>query len=570
MKRLSDSNDRQGAKRKKSVDVKADDTPIEATSEPVQYHCDYCSKDISNTVRIRCAVCEEFEVCIECFIAGVELKGHKSNHNYRVIDNMHFPFFETSWSADEEYLLLEGLEESGVGNWVDIAENLSNAKTPNQIKEHWMQFYLLSPQWPCVDYSNIIATRERFKQLNSGVHIDPTKKKIKKVDQSKVNKKKNPKQSGVKQQNAPNKVELNGYMPLRNEFENEWDNECESKVKDIAFEDNDTEEEADAKLKMLRCYNYRLDIRKKRCAFVVEKNLHDTKALERQSKMRTKEHREIYNTNRRYLQILTPEEYEAFTRGLADQKALESRILQLQEHRKKGITSLAEASRYDEEALSRDTEKSKGRYWNKKNVSRRMSAPMDLDGQPGYNLLSDQEKELCRNSHTLPHQSILCKETLMREYVKSGDVNKNTPCQLEAEKAQKIFEYMQEAGWINNNIHTVPQQLPDAPDTKPPTTNAPQQQQQQQQQRQPQQTQQQREQQQREQQQEQQSQIQEKEAQLENIEIEQNNQQQPAFFFAPNSPKLPIFHLHNQKYMLSKSPATHLQPGGWQNNTRMT
>lgn len=82
----------------------------EATSEPVQYHCDYCSKDISNTVRIRCAVCDEFEVCIECFIAGVELKGHQSSHNYRVIDNMHFPFFETSWSADEEYLLLEGLE----------------------------------------------------------------------------------------------------------------------------------------------------------------------------------------------------------------------------------------------------------------------------------------------------------------------------------------------------------------------------------------------------------------------------------------------------------------------------
>lgn len=83
---------------------------LEATSEPVQYHCDYCSKDISNTVRIRCAVCEEFEVCIECFIAGVELKGHHYSHNYRVIDNMHFPFFETSWSADEEYLLLEGLE----------------------------------------------------------------------------------------------------------------------------------------------------------------------------------------------------------------------------------------------------------------------------------------------------------------------------------------------------------------------------------------------------------------------------------------------------------------------------
>jgi transcriptional adapter 2-alpha len=535
MKRLSDSNDRQGTKRNKKVDPR-DDIPIEATSEPVQYHCDYCSKDISNTVRIRCAVCDEFEVCIECFIAGVELKGHQSTHNYRVIDNMHFPFFETSWSADEEYLLLEGLEESGVGNWTDIAENFGATKTPNQIRDHWMQFYLQSPQWPCVDYSNIIATRERVKQLNSGAHIDPAKKRIKKIDPLKSAKKKNPKQTGVKQQKAPSKIELNGYMPLRNEFENEWDNECESKVKDIAFEDNDTPEEAEAKLQMLKCYNYRLEIRKKRCAFVVEKNLHDTKALERQSKLRTKEHRELYNSYRRYLQIMSPDEYEAFTRGLADQKALETRILQLQEHRKKGITSLAEASRYDEEALSRDTEKAKGRYWNKKNMSRRMNQPMDLEGQPGFNFLSDQERELCKNSHILPHQYVLCKETLMREYVKSGDVIKNTPCQLETEKAQKVFEFMQEAGWINNNHHTVAQQLPDAPDTTKPSNTS----------------------------QQQPQQFQEK--QHLQLHPEQNNQQ-TAFYFVPNSPTLPIFHLHNQKYVLSK-PSTYVA-GGWQNNSRM-
>jgi hypothetical protein len=290
-----------------------------------------------------------------------------------------------------------------------------------------------------------------------------------------------------------------------------------------------------------------LEIRKKRSEFVVDKNLHDTKALERQSKMRTKEHREVYNTNRRYLQIMSPEEYEAFTRGLADQKALEMRILQLQEHRKKGITSLAEASRYDEEALSRDTEKTKGRYWNKKNVSRRMNQPMDLDGQPGYNLLSDQERELCRNSHILPHQYFLCKETLMREYVKSGDVTKNTPCQLEAEKAQKVFEFMQEAGWINNNNHTVAQQLPDAPDTKPPTTNTPQQQQQHQQQL-----------------------LEKQPQQPQPIQTTEQNHEASAFYFVPNSPTLPIFHLHNQKYMLTKPSTTYVQPGGWQNNSRMT
>lgn len=465
MKRLSDSTESPRAnKRKKPTDVtKTDEIPYESTSEPVQYHCDFCSKDISNSVRIRCSVCPEgaSDLCLECFITGVELKGHQYCHNYRVIDNMHFPFFEPGWSADEEYLLLEGLEESGVGNWTDIAENLST-KTPQQIKDHWTQFYLLSPQWPLIDYSNIVATRERVKELNSGRYHDPYNKRKPKKE-VKNNLKKKPSKVGAvtKQENPPAREELNGYMPLRGEFETEWDNDYENKVKDIAFEDGDTDEEVELKLKMLEVYNYRLDIRRKRCTFVVEKNLHDKKALERQTKSRTRDHQELYNLHRRFLQVMSPEEYEQFTRGLAEQKTLEARIGQLQEHRKKGITSLAEASRFDDEQSSRESEKSKpSRYWNKKNVARRMNQPMDLEGQPGYSLLSEQEKEMCRHSHILPHQYFLAKEAFMREYVKTGDVSKSTTSLLDTDKANRIMDFMQEAGWINNAAHSAAQ-IPD-------------------------------------------------------------------------------------------------------------
>jgi hypothetical protein len=45
---------------------------------------------------------------------GAQLRNHCKDHNFRVIDNMHFPFFEVTWSADEEMLLLEGLEVCGV------------------------------------------------------------------------------------------------------------------------------------------------------------------------------------------------------------------------------------------------------------------------------------------------------------------------------------------------------------------------------------------------------------------------------------------------------------------------
>lgn len=31
------------------------------------YHCDYCHKDLSSTLRIKCAVCKDFDLCLECF-----------------------------------------------------------------------------------------------------------------------------------------------------------------------------------------------------------------------------------------------------------------------------------------------------------------------------------------------------------------------------------------------------------------------------------------------------------------------------------------------------------------------
>lgn len=49
------------------------------------YHCNYCNKDITGKIRIKCAVCPDFDLCIECFSVGAEVTSHKSNHPYRVM-----------------------------------------------------------------------------------------------------------------------------------------------------------------------------------------------------------------------------------------------------------------------------------------------------------------------------------------------------------------------------------------------------------------------------------------------------------------------------------------------------
>ena len=49
------------------------------------YHCNYCNKDISGKIRIKCTKCPDFDLCLECFTVGAEVHPHKSNHPYRVM-----------------------------------------------------------------------------------------------------------------------------------------------------------------------------------------------------------------------------------------------------------------------------------------------------------------------------------------------------------------------------------------------------------------------------------------------------------------------------------------------------
>lgn len=57
--------------------------------------------DISLGIRIRCAICKNFDLCCDCFIVGVETFTHKSSHDYTVIDEVKQPIFTKTWTGDE-------------------------------------------------------------------------------------------------------------------------------------------------------------------------------------------------------------------------------------------------------------------------------------------------------------------------------------------------------------------------------------------------------------------------------------------------------------------------------------
>ncbi|KAL6762489.1 hypothetical protein V8C86DRAFT_639327 [Haematococcus lacustris] len=113
------------------------------------YHCTYCQKDITHTPRIRCAECpNNFDLCLECFAVGAELVPHKAWHDYRVLTNLSFPIFHPDWGADEEQLLLEGIDQFGLGNWAAVAESMGSSKTAQQCKLHYFATYIDVDTYP--------------------------------------------------------------------------------------------------------------------------------------------------------------------------------------------------------------------------------------------------------------------------------------------------------------------------------------------------------------------------------------------------------------------------------------
>ncbi|KAF2288839.1 hypothetical protein GH714_016546 [Hevea brasiliensis] len=123
------------------------------------YHCNYCNKDITGKIRIKCAMCPDFDLCIECFSVGAEVTPHKSNHPYRVMDNLSFPLICPDWNADDEILLLEGIEMYGLGNWAEVAEHVGT-KSKELCIEHYTNIYN-SPFFPLPDMSHVVGKNRK-------------------------------------------------------------------------------------------------------------------------------------------------------------------------------------------------------------------------------------------------------------------------------------------------------------------------------------------------------------------------------------------------------------------------
>lgn len=427
-----------------------------------KFHCDVCSSDCTNRVRVSCAECAEYDLCVPCFSQGLSSANHKPYHDYKVIETHTYPIFEEDWGADEELALVTGAQTLGLGNWQEIADHIGG-RSKEEVGKHYEEIYLLSKDYPLPemdkDFSYLDATelskkrKQRIEERRNAPLPPPRKP----------------------QASVPLCHDIQGFMPGRLEFEHEFENEAEMTVKDMIFDPDDQPTDIELKLAILDIYNSRLTTRAEKKRLLLDNNMMEYRRLAALDKRRSKEERDTYNKLKAYSRVMTPKDFDDFTKDMLSELHCRLRIGQLQEWRRNGVTTLEGGSRYEKDKItrmaqlqrfglsngngSRHTANSLQHASSRVKLSQesmlkkgRPLAYTDIQHAHDFHLLSSEEQELCLQLKMLPKPYIVIKESLFRESLRTGGVLKKKTCKdvlnIDPIKANKIYDFFRQQNWL--------------------------------------------------------------------------------------------------------------------------
>jgi transcriptional adapter 2-alpha len=448
------SRKRRGGARKSSKQ------PVTSTSG--RYHCNNCARDISDTVRIRCAVCVEYDLCIDCFSIGAETDDHRSNHDYRVLEVVDVDVFEESWTGAEEERLLEALEYYGIGNWSDVSTMIGGGKNARYAELHYTRVYLEATPTGIADiFRPTLLPRPATQEIQELPEPDP--KSLKVMHEYTID-------------------EMSGYMPKRGDFIYEWDNEREEIVADMEIERTENARDVELKTRVMEIYNHCLDERVERKRFALGSGFCDLKAKSRVEKAMSPDLRDLWEHSKPFFRhSLNPQIHEDLLLGMLRERHLRERIEALYQARVQlQATQLAAAAAFVDvskltpgvgrrllppgELLQRvhgaltgpDAEQIRERvlkvngidlyaYWNGQVSSLRRQSGPELFCTDGIELLTRSETELCAGLRLSPHQYLVCKEILLRENARTGAVRRKDVRLLlgiDDKKAYRIYDHL--------------------------------------------------------------------------------------------------------------------------------
>lgn len=437
------------------------------------YKCVSCGEDIysNSLLRVVCVECvPSIDLCLECFSSRAEIGQHKSYHGYKLLDNGDFSPLGNDWTAKELVQLLDGLEQFGHGNWNDVSRYVET-KGPTECRDAVNNLFVTGP-----------IGSMTYKESERGNAMDHT----------------SPPVTTTTPTNPASNLSLHelivlGFMPARDDFEVEFENDGEILVSGIQacsggnrVESEDEELETGLKLAQVDMYKNKLKERERRKQVAKDFGLVETFFKENPfnpstgkigaPKPKKKDPKsEVFERLKVVSSFQGVEEYRKMVASVAKEKDVKSRIKELLRYRKNGISTLCEAESYESQRLKRNKRKAErkkalesgannsGTDANNSNNCepspvKEEAKKVDLDklssivGLPGYELLSVNEKRLCTSLRLHPNLYLSYKTCLLRDHLqkKKGQTPKPVhPTGLDKLHRRKIFNFLLHSGWIS-------------------------------------------------------------------------------------------------------------------------
>eukprot|EP01134_Creolimax_fragrantissima_P001422 CFRG1422T1 len=317
-------------------------------------NCCACGKEsIYKSIHVLCTECLNVCLCLDCFAMGKEIGTHERTHRYRIIDIGLISPYQETWSASEELSLIEGIRKYGLEDWEHVAAEVgSERRDALACQAHYMNVYINVPTTPLPDFSL---------QIDHSLHMRPPFHLISAGGNN----------FGIKPKVKP---ELAGFMPLRKDFEVEYDNEAEESVKDVVIQDDDLDIDRSLKSAIIEMYNRALDERTCMKELVVDNGFTEyerearttritstaastTKGTPTSQRACRYQYSPLLKTDgggksatdkervdlTRFARLFSDHsEFDAFVQGLERERRLKARIHRLQGYREIGLTKLSD------------------------------------------------------------------------------------------------------------------------------------------------------------------------------------------------------------------------------------
>jgi len=346
--------------------------------------------------------------------------------------------------------LLDGLEQFGHGNWNDVSRYVET-KGPTECRDAVNNMFVNGPIGS--------MTYKESDRGNATDHTSPP--------------------SAISSSNSTNSTSnlslheliVLGFMPARDDFEVEYENDGETLVSSIPaasgnsrVESDDEELETGLKLAHVDMYKNKLKERERRKQVAKDFGLVETFFKENPLNALTGKigapkpkkrdpKSEIFEKLKVVSSFQGVDEYKKLVASVAKEKDIKSRIKELLRYRKNGISTLSEAESYEAQRLKRNKRKAErkkalecgGSFSVSEGNTGTASDPSpvkddskksDLDnlssiiGLPGYDLLSSNEKRLCTSLRLHPNLYTSYKTCLLRDHLQKKKGQSPKPARI--------------------------------------------------------------------------------------------------------------------------------------------